>query len=666
MTYSRYFAIKSGSDPSVTRTLPGATDVVFILLGRERGGLCAELQAAVPSRYPDKRGIRVGDYVLAGYDSSTNNQWFHGYVTSMRHSPASNLIEITAKGFEEQLKNIKPRVNYGADPNNPYIVYDNEAKTGVAGGTDSVVYDLWNTYIKGNEDTIQGVNSSATIQQDTSGASTDIEYLVYDGSTSLYDIFTALAERTGFSWGFLPTASAMEDHTFFFKDVDASFTPQFSKFIYGGDNPSCISIETNQDEEQYINDLDIVGADVPRIGESISRNYVDEEQATKPLNHITRSVPGYRTTNDITIHAKAVLNRRRDPGDAYNVTLLQRDVTQTNMGPCFYAGRTIIKVADAFGGFFNDDSTKYTANEIRVRMIGHAIQMEMVLGERPDSTSSILKGGIQKNRPALSFTYDGATVDPVNSWPGVENRVQNIRLGGTITAKHATEDKATVRVTDAGASNPEVYTDIPLPTGTVLADWDINDQIDVVQRYVDQELNSVTTEQFGLTAGTSVDADKVLDLMRLYMANGLVAVTNKTPFLDVNADGGSFAEGDATLVPGAGTYAESPFGLAMRCPQDNILALNTLIHAIASAAYDTTGLTLPGTPAQAKLFGTIMDITSSGQVGLGGSISGTDIIVIVKTGLATIRNMYLAEGTDPPTLETVAAPRGTFTRSNSA
>lgn len=665
MAYSRYFAIKSGSDSSVTRDISGATEVLFTLLGRERGGLCSELQAAVPSLYPDKRGVKVNDFVLAGYDSSAANHWFHGYITRISHSPSDNLLRINAVGFEEQLKNIKPRVNYGADPGNPYATYDNESTVRVSGSS-SVVEDLYNNYIKANYNTLQGINAVSTSDIDGSSAGTDIEFLQYDGSVSLYDILNSLAERTGFSWGFYPTATSMENHRFFFKDVDAAYTPGFSKFVYGGSNPSCISIETLSDEEQYINDLNVSGSYIPQIGESISRNYVDDSQSDNPVNSVTRSVPGYRTTNDIKVHAQAILDRRREPGDTFKVVCIQRDSTHANIGQCFYPGRTKIKVVDTFEQVFNDSEEKFLTQEIKVTMLGHAIQLEFQLGEMIESTRSLNFGADNKSRPALSFTYDGlGTFNEVTSWRNPNLRWVYARKPAKIIGLHATEDKATIQITEDADAVPEIYTDIPLPTGTTLADWAVNDELDFVENFLDQELDSVNTAQQNVTGGTGVDTSNLLNLMRLYMANGLVGITNNTPFIDVGADGGGFSEGATGLVPGNGTYPEARLGYGMRVPQDDILALSNQIHAIISASYNTTGLTLPGTTAQAKLFSRVLGLTSSGQVGLG-DISGSDIIVIVKTAAGQIRNMYLTEANDPPTAETVAAPRGAATRSNTA
>lgn len=669
MAYNRYFVIKSGSNPSITRDIPGAVEgLSFTLLGRERGGLCAELQAAVPSLYPDRRGIQIGDFVVAGYDSTAANHWFHGYITGLTHSPGDNLIRITAVGLEDQLKNIKPRITFGQDPANPYASYPAATKdlVRVSGGTSTIVKHLFDTYIKGNYDILKGVASTSTANLDTTGVTTDIEYLVYDGSVSLYDILNALAERVGFSWGFYPTATSLLDHQFFFKDVDAAYVPGFSKFIYGGSNRSCVNIQTVQNEEQYVNDLNITGSYIPQIGESITRNFEDESQDTNPVNSLSRSIPGYRTTNDIKVHAQAILDRRRDPGDTFQVTVLQRDSTHTNIGECFYPGRTKIKIVDTYEQVFNDSEAKFLTYEIKVTMLGHAIQMDFQLGEMLEPARVLSIGSINKGRPALSFMYDGlGTFNEQTTYRDPMYRWFSFKIGAKIVSLHPTEDKATIQVTEDGDAVPQTYTDIPLPENTTLADWDVGDDLDFVENFLDQELNNVETQQQSPTGGTAIDTNNLLNLIRLYFANGQVAITNNTPFLDVGADGGGFSEGAATLVPGNGTYPEARLGYGMRAPAANILALSNQIHGVASASYNTEGLTLPGTTSEAKLFSRVLGITSSGQVGLG-DISGSDIIVIVKTAAGQIRSMFLTEAQDPPTGQTVAAPRGAATRSNSS
>jgi hypothetical protein len=211
MAYARYVDIRVSSTPARSRPHRGATVATCKLLGRERGGLCDSATVELPARFPETYGIETNDFVVLGYDSDADNHWFHGLVQDVTHNgPGSDTLTVEAVGIEKQLQSIFPKVNYGSDPVNTYISYDNKTTTKIS----DIVTNLFTSFVRGK---IFGCAVTSGYDIDATTDATDITYLVFDGSTSLYEILNSFCERAGWSWGFLPTSAVLTTHTFFSK-----------------------------------------------------------------------------------------------------------------------------------------------------------------------------------------------------------------------------------------------------------------------------------------------------------------------------------------------------------------------------------------------------------------------------------------------------------------
>ena len=665
MAYTRYLSIRDAASISTIRDIPGATSIECKLVGRERGGLCQSATIQIPAKYPNTHGIRLRDHVLIGYDSTAANQWWHGYVTSIRTAGVAvsdRRLVLECVGYEEQLKSIKPKVNFGVDPINPYTDYDYSARTSISGSITSIVWTLWNTYIRGNLDFL-GVGTTSAIDQDAAPAASAVTLLEFDGSTSLYDIFNSLAERTGFSWGFLPTTTTPNNHTFFFKGVSSVFNPNHSRFTMGtGGNIK--AFRQYQELAQVVNEVNLVGAVVPKLGEDFSRSFADEEsQGDYSPRSITLEAPGVRITADAKVQAAAILDRRRDPATAFDITAVNTNLTSP--GPVYFPGRTKIQVKDSASSVILNPDSLYT-DEITANFdFAGAINITFTLGVGAISTRAVISSRLlDAASPRLAarwlYTQSGSPAWTEDRTRLMRNdRFARIVWGGYVEAVNLDDTLDVYTGPDDQDQERELYSSIPVPAGTTSADWAIGNPIDLVHEFLDGELSDLFTQNPAATPGgeTPVSATEVEGIVIDALAAGRIPIFNTTLIKDIS-NHASTGPDDPLIQPGNGTYPEAHFGNLCRVPVADAVALNTALYAVASAAYNTTGIALPATPANAQLFGNILGITTNGEIALG-EYNGSLTIINVKTGTAArLPCQFTNNGV-------VAAPLGAFTRANS-
>lgn len=662
MSYTRYFSIRAGNNWSQERNIPGASVLSCTFLGREKGGLCSTAEAEIPAKFPNDYGIQIGDYLLIGYSSAY--QWWHGFVDEIdKGGVGSSKIVVHAIGLEEQLKAIKPRVNFGYEPPNPYMNYDHKAITAVSASVDSVVYHLWNSFIKGK---IKGCGSSAITSFDDSAAATDVTYLDYDGSSSLYEILCALAQRTGMSWGFLPTTVDLDNHTLFFKNPDTSCDINFSRFKYG---ETCFSLTPRKQRTQALNDIIIQGAKVPKIGKTFTRSFKDTVSAAQygPI-HKVLSIPGIKRTTDAQVEAAAILDRKRDPDDTFESQCIVYN--QSGAGPLIYAGRTQIEITNANGGVYNTETDQKYAYQIEATFKSSVIELSFTLGEVEDSSGEMLGSAIDsrgKSSPKLQYEYfptedeewtlNADYTDPTDRTTTIE------QTGVIITEPEGDPPTADVMVSGQEESDPsmEVYQNIPVPPT-----FKVGDITNLKSFFEDDELKSVTAEapKSTETGGQALDETEVIKVVRFRLADGTIPIFNTTRIKDISGYEPEDKE-DLKIVAGESTYPEARVGHLVRVPEANAVALNTAIYAIVSASYNTAGLALPAgaDKPKAQLWGQVLGVTTGGEIALGNP-SGGLVIVNCKTGDAQRRTFYMIEALDTQTGLTVCAPRGAVTRGN--
>ncbi len=667
MAYSRYFDIRKRTVPTASRPHRGATNIAFTLLGREKGGLCDSATAELPAIFPQDYGIARGDFFVCGWDSNASNQWFHGYVNRVtQNGPSSGTITIEALGFEHQLKSIYPRVNFGSDPVNTYVTYDNSGTTGV----DDIVQYFFTNYIYGK---VLGC-TAGTADIDSTAAATDIVHLDFDGTTSLYDILNSLAERTGYSWGFKPTASVLTAHTFFFLAADSTYNPQFSKFVYG---TNLLEVVKENSFERETNGLNVVGETVPKLNKRISRRFTYNtiRDVIGPIDRVKR-LPGVRRNADAQAHAKAIMERRGDPEDSFRCQVIVNS-SLTSAGPPIYPGQTIIKITDENGVIYNDDSTQQNTYEIKAVLAGKTIDLEFVLGESEVSEGELLaESSLKKAADRPQAAYDFDPTDPEEftldeSWYNPEDRGIVIVERGIIETEPAGDPPtANVRLDSDGEGGSaadayrELYTGIEVPTGLTAGD-----QVNIKNWFQDGELQNITTEAVEAGTTEALDETAVQETVIYKLATGAIPIFNTTIIRDIG-DHAVTGEDDPVLVAGSGGANECRVGHLARVPAANIAALNcgvsmvrvvggipTYNQALADLIYPTAN------PEYARLYGRLLGITTNGEICLA-DLSGSTIIVNVKTGEAQSRQMVLIEATDPVTGGLKAYPLGAVTKAN--
>ena len=679
MSYDRFFEIRKQESPANAREITtGATSLTCTLLGRERGGLCDRAEAVIPAIFPQDFGIRIGDLFICGQDSSTTKQWWHGVVANVdKGRVGGDTIRVEAVGIEHYLKSIKPRINFGKDPGNPLSTnYDNPdplplQKKQVSGGSDSVVKILWNTYINSSVVDIPIPFVRIGFSIDVSDPSTDLTYLEYDGSTSLYEIFNSLAERTGMSWGFDPTSTGLDAHTFFFKKWDGTFNANATRFTYG---VNLISLSVRSALDRVTNGINLVGTQVPKIGVKFSRRLTNNSSISAlGQRDKTRKIPGIRTTADAQVHAAAILARKADPLDSFETVCLVHQANDD--GTPIYPGRTKITLESVSNSLYNPEAEIQFTDEIECFFGESSIEIKFRLGEDSGTTSQAITGGITAsagNTPKAAFDFDVTNdiwSEVIGFRAGVD-RAQVVVVPAIIEQIHG-DGTAQVRLVPDplvdNESDPaaERFDNIEVPAGLGV------DSLLVAKfHFEDDELKRVT---MGLeaTTGASASLGLTAQQIRYHLATGSIPIYNTTVIRDIANDtinGGESQATPDTNLQVSGGDRNARLGDLVRVPVADLLAINTAVYTVVSASYNTVHpLNFPENGAgdeyaNAQLFGQVLGITSDGYVALGDGTGGT-IIVNVKTAAGVRRNFRLLPATLPDAT-IVAAPLGAVLQGN--
>jgi len=636
-------------------------------LGREAGGLCDVAEAEIPAPFPEDWGIRSGDWFIAGYNSS--NIWWSGLVDKIELTgPGNNTIRVSAKGVEHELKNIFPIIDFGKDyeestgKGDPYGTYQNPTLKEISRTTSSasILKTLWNDWIVGK---VRGVPIGSSCDLDAADTGTDAAYLVYDGSVSLYDILNSLAERTGMSWGFIPTDSCTY-HTFFFKNEMASFDPNRHRFYYG---VNCLEVIGQSAADQIVNGLTVVGASVPAIGQDFTVALTDtQSQEEHGVHHQMLRVPGIRRATDAKIHAAAILDRKRDPATAFQcrclaaTTLSVNGVRKPTIADDFaliYPGRTAIQIADPYGAAYNLTDAQRLMNQIDCIFGEHTIEMAFTLGEAKPKTLSLWKEALLRNakkRPRLGFTYDASatwTIDNTKTDPNY--RMDIASIPGIIEVDNG-DGTGTVRVSqdaDGGSDTDpyrQLYTGIGIPSGLT-----VGDPVTIKKFMQDGELTDIATEAPGTTGGgAALDEDAVIALVNYHLqaVEGRISLSNVTTIRDLGATNpASTTDPILEHVDGDGV-PRAAIGHIVRVPVENYPALNSNIRAITSAAYNTTVADLLAAYplTESRLFDNVLKLNPDGKIGL-----THEVQVVIATLIYTL---YLQTASDFERGLTVAAP----------
>lgn len=673
MAYTRYFAIRNRDNTRTYRTIPtGASDLRCWIAGREAGGYNLRAEAIIPATFPEDYGIRRGDLVEIGWDSNSHHHWWHGIIYLIEKGGyGSTDIKITAYGIEEWLKSIKPRINFGANPANPYLAYDNPTTTQISldGSTNSIVYKLWYKYIKDQIPWVYGIYDF-----DSSASDTDITYLEYTGEDSLYDIFNSLAERTGFSWGFDPT-SASVSHTFFFRARSSVFNPNVSRFYYKPKG-NLVSLSFTDSIEQATNDVILIGSKMKILQRRYSRRlYEPYSKTILGSRMINRRMPGLQLTADAQIQAAKILDRRSNPSEKIDCEIILDSELQISTGVPLFPDKLKIEIVNQNGTLINSEDEQQYTREIECEFASHTIVLRFTLGESGSSDSEVIQDTILEQSgvsPKQAYSYDVEaetwTIDTDQYDTG--SRVDVITIPAIVeTVPSGDPLTADVRLaSDSSGGDPAdvyktLYQNIPVPAGTSQGDT-----LDAKHFFEDDELQDIQMEIPGVGTGTGgTGSGLTLDEIQYALATGTLSLNNTTVIKDISnytptepVDG----VGDTALNAADTTYPNAHLGNLIRIPAADQVALNTGVYALVSAAHNTAGVALPsGDPTQALLFGTVLGITTNGEVALGNP-SGGITTVNVKTAPSTVQLLRIIQATDP-TYGAVAAPLGAVLRGNS-